>query len=90
MAQATGTIRVQVTDTAGRPLEGAAVYYVSGPVALPDIAAQADESGRVILSAPAGGTYVIGCNAAGFQAAQESVEVEAGGAADVSMQLTAE
>ena len=49
-----------VVDAKGNPVEGARVYFVEGPVPLPDIAALTDSNGRFSLSAPGSGTYQLG------------------------------
>jgi len=49
-----------VVDAKGNPVEGARVYFVEGPVPLPDIAALTDSNGQFSLSAPVSGTYQLG------------------------------
>ena len=49
-----------VVDAEGNPVEEARVYFVVGPVPLPDIAALTDSSGRFALSVPTSGTYQLG------------------------------
>jgi hypothetical protein len=49
-----------VVDEEGNPVEEARVYFVEGPVPLPDFAALTDSSGRFALSAPISGTYRLG------------------------------
>jgi hypothetical protein len=46
-------------DEEGNPVAEASVYFVEGPVPLPDIAALTDSSGRFALSAPVSGTYQL-------------------------------
>jgi hypothetical protein len=48
-----------VVDSEGNPVEEARVYFVQGPVPIPDIAALTDRSGRFTLSAPVSGTYQL-------------------------------
>ena len=43
----------------GKPIPNARVYFTSGPVPLPEIAAMTDKSGEFSLTAPAPGEYVI-------------------------------
>ena len=43
----------------GTPIPNARVYFISGPVPLPEIAAMTDSSGEFSLTAPAPGEYVI-------------------------------
>jgi protocatechuate 3,4-dioxygenase beta subunit len=54
-----GTVR----NDAGRPVENARVYLVSGPASFPDIAALTDPDGRFSLSTPTPGQYSIACEA---------------------------
>jgi Carboxypeptidase regulatory-like domain len=49
-----------VVDARGEPVAGARVYFIEGPVPLPDIAAVTDSEGRFTLTAPAAGTYTVG------------------------------
>ena len=55
------TILVVVRDTRGHPLVGARVFFLEGPVSLPDIAALTDETGACSLSVPMAGNYRIRC-----------------------------
>ena len=67
-----------VVGAEGNPVEEARVYFVEGPVPLPDIAALTDSSGRFALSAPTSGTYQLGIaseGAAGFLHETTTVEV---------------
>jgi Carboxypeptidase regulatory-like domain len=69
-----------VVDAEGHPVEEARVYFVEGPIPLPDIAALTDRSGRFALSAPGSGTYQLGVaseGAAGFMQKTTTVEVVA-------------
>jgi uncharacterized GH25 family protein len=66
-----GTVR----DREGKPVGGARVYFTSGPVALPDIAALTDDKGSFSLSAPSAGTYEIETAADGFSSASVTVQV---------------
>ena len=49
-----------VVDAQGEPVAGARVYFVEGPVPLPDIAGVTDAEGRFTLTAPAPGNYTLG------------------------------
>jgi hypothetical protein len=67
-----------VVDAQGNPVAEASVYFVEGPVSLPDIAALTDSSGRFALSAPVSGTYqlqVASEGPAGFVKEATTVEV---------------
>ena len=77
----------RVVGADGQPVAGARVYVVRGPVALPDLALLTDSSGTFALSAPAPGTYQLGCAADGFAAATVAVEVAAGQPAQVEIRL---
>jgi hypothetical protein len=68
-----------VVDAGGNPVEGARVYFVEGPVSLPNIAALTDSGGHFALSAPVSGTYVIGVASEGpVGLVQETTTVEVG------------
>jgi hypothetical protein len=58
MGTTTGKILGKVTDAAGRPVSGLAVYVVSGP-AHADIAAMTADDGTFSLGALAPGSYVV-------------------------------
>ena len=66
-----GTVR----DPQRRPVSLARVYFTGGPSPLPDVAALTDAAGRFSLSAPAPGTYTVGCAADGFAPASATVDV---------------
>ena len=71
------TIAGVVVDARGNPVEEARVYFVEGPVPLPDIAALTDSSGRFALSAPVPGIYLIGVASEGSAGlVQETTTVE--------------
>jgi hypothetical protein len=65
-----------VTGPDGAKIAEASVYFIEGPVPLPDIAQLTDEEGRFRLAAPAPGTYRIGARAPGFETAEVKVEVQ--------------
>ncbi|MBC8083650.1 MAG: carboxypeptidase regulatory-like domain-containing protein [Hymenobacter sp.] len=66
---------VRVTDPQGRPVVGARGYFTAGPEPLPEIAALTDQHGQFSLSAPAAGTYQLGCTAENFVPATVTVRV---------------
>lgn len=68
----------RVSKTGGQPVAQARVYWMSGPVSLPDIVTLTDEAGKFSLSAPVGGTYQLGCTADGFAPATVTVAVKGG------------
>lgn len=79
-----------VVDAEGHPVEGARVYFVAGPVPLPDIAARTDGSGRFALVAPVWGTYELGLAAegsAGFVQETRTVEVKEEQGINLEVQL---
>ena len=69
----------------GRPIANARVYFTSGPVPLPEIAAITDDSGEFSLTAPAPGDYVIEGAADEFQPQSSKVKVK--GSAPVRLEL---
>lgn len=77
----------RVLTAAGQPVAGARVHFVQGPVALPEVALLTDANGMFTLSAPAPGTYQLGCAAEGFAAATVAVAVAAGQPAKVEIRL---
>jgi len=83
-------IRGTVLTDSGEPLGGARVYFVRGPVALPDIAALTAEDGSFVLSAPAAGDYQIGAAADGFAPSEASVRVGEADSARVTLHLAAQ
>ncbi len=79
-----------VVDAEGNPIEEARVYFVEGPVPLPDIAALTDSSGRFALSAPVSGTYQLGVayeGSAGFIQKTKKVEVDEERSIDLEIRL---
>jgi len=52
-----------VTGPNGEKIAEASVYFMDGPVPLPDIAQLTDDDGRFRMAAPAPGTYRIGVRA---------------------------
>jgi Carboxypeptidase regulatory-like domain len=77
-------VRGRVLDVNGVPVAGAAVFFVSAPAALPDIAAMTDSHGAFALSAPVAGHYVVGVRH-GESAAEAGISVPAD--RDVSLEL---
>lgn len=68
-------IEGRVVDAAGAPVPMASVYFVEGPVALPDIAALTGPDGAFRLSAPGAGAYTIGARSDGHKPATAAVQV---------------
>jgi hypothetical protein len=80
-------IRGTVLTSVGEPLGGARVFFVRGPVPLPDIAALTADDGSFSLSAPAAGDYEIGASADGFASSSATVHVTEGGGPDLRLRL---
>lgn len=64
-----------VRGSGGEALAGAGVYFVSGPVPLPDIAALSNDDGTFELTAPASGLYRVGARAEGYAPGEVEVSV---------------
>ncbi len=73
-----------VRDASGRPVGQARVYFLKGPVALPDIAELTSGNGSFALTAPQPGDYEVGCSSDDHGATSATVTV---GAVDVSVEL---
>ncbi len=54
----------RVRDHTGEPVPGARVFFASGPVPLPDVAALTGPDGVFRLTAPAPGEYSVMCTLA--------------------------
>ena len=80
-------IHGQVVDSQGRPLAQAAIYVISGPVAMPDIAQVTDDQGRFTLAAPVAGNYRIGARAEPWGTVQADVEVIASQPASIKLKF---
>lgn len=78
-------IRGTVTGPDGAGIAEASVYFLEGPVPLPDIAQLTNEEGGFQLTAPAPGTYRVGVRAPGYEPAE--VTVEARGEPEVAVQI---
>jgi hypothetical protein len=77
-----------VVDAEGNPVEEARVYFVEGPVPLPDIAALTDSSGRFALSVPTAGTYQLGIASEGPAGLlHETTTVEVGEVRSVDLEI---
>ena len=73
----------RVSQSGGQPIAGARVLFASGPVALPDIAALTDGTGRFTMTAPAPGDYTLEVVADGFQSQRISTTVAMGEAREL-------
>ena len=78
-------IRGQVLDPEGRPLAEAAVYFVSAPAAMPDVAQLTDGDGRFTVAAPLPGRYTLGARSDAF--GQTQADVDVGGGEPVAVEL---
>ena len=87
MANNQSIISGTVLDPDRRPVADARVYFIEGPVPLPDVAVLTDHNGEFTLTAPAPGTYQIGCAANGFEPVSATVHVERGQEAKVEILL---
>lgn len=87
MANNQSIISGTVLDPDGQPVADARVYFLEGPVPLPDVAVLTDRNGEFTLTAPAPGTYKIGCTANGFEPASITFHVERGQEAKVEILL---
>ena len=86
----TEVIRGAVHDQQSLPLAGARVYFLSGPVPLPDVAAMTGPDGGFTLTAPVPGTYTIQCTLADGRSEHRSVSVEAGSEVTVAFDISTE
>jgi hypothetical protein len=68
-------IEGRVVDAAGAPVPMARVFFVEGPVALPDVAALTGPDGAFRLSVPGAGSYTLGVRGDGRRPATATVEV---------------
>ena len=82
-------IQGHVVDPQGQPVSEAAVYVVSSPASMPDIASLTDEQGRFTIAAPVPGRYTVGVRSERWGAVQAEVEVGSEEAAAVEVRFTA-
>lgn len=64
-----------ISDSDGKPLADAQIYFTESPMPLPDIAMLTDSDGKYSLSVPSAGKYGIGYNAAGFASKKVTVTI---------------
>ena len=81
------TIHGQVLSPHGQPVPEAAVYIVSAPVNMPDIAQLTDDQGQFIISAPVSGKYKIGVRSDTWGLAETVVEVSDESSVTIKVQL---
>jgi hypothetical protein len=77
----------RVRDAHGQPVPAARVFFVSGPTALPDIAALTDDRGAFSLSVPVAGRYEIRAVSDPLGSATATVEVRGKGATTLVIEL---
>lgn len=70
------SIRGSVRGPNGDPVAEASVYFMEGPVPLPDIAQLTDDKGRFQMAVPVPGTYRIGVRAGEGDPTEVTVEVQ--------------
>ena len=87
MAQTQHIISGIVRDFQDNPVAQARLYFISGPVSLPDIAALTDSDGLVTLSVPSPGTYTLGCAAEGFSSTTVTVTVTSDQETSIAIKL---
>ena len=85
MAKNQSMISGTVRDPKGQVVVDARVYFVDGPVSLPEVAALTDGGGKFSLTAPAVGRYQIGCTADGF--APSTITVQVTGVQNVQVEI---
>jgi hypothetical protein len=78
-------VKGRLLDEAGRGVPSGTVYFISGPVALPDIAQLTGADGEFVLSVPVDGRYRIGARAPGRIPAETDVDVSS---TEVRFELT--
>jgi len=71
-------IEGKVLDPEGHPVAEAAVYVVSAPAAMPDIAQITGGDGRFTVAAPIPGRYTLGARSDAFGQTQADIEVRGG------------
>jgi hypothetical protein len=87
MTNTQSSISGTVRDPNGQPVSDARVYFIEGPVPFPDVALLTDSNGAFTLTAPAPGTYMIGCTANGFEPIIVTVNVSKGQNVQVEIKL---
>lgn len=78
-------IRGTVVDVTGVSVEWAAVWFAAGDHPTTDVAALTDAHGMFTLTAPAAGSYRIGCRAEGYKPGEVGIDV---GTDDIELTIT--
>ena len=68
-------IQGQVVDPEGQPVAQAAVYFVSAPVNMPDIAQLTDDEGKFTTYLPTPGDYTLGARSDNWGEVQQEIQV---------------
>jgi hypothetical protein len=90
MTQKTGVIAGVVKANNGNAISGARVFFITGPVPLPDIAALTNIDGTFVLSAPVPGDYVIEVVSEGFVTKKVKISIEGNQQKHVEINLLTE
>jgi len=88
MAKKISVISGRVLSAGGQPVAGARVSFMSSPVPVPDVALLTDGAGRFSLTAPAPGTYRIGCSSDNFGSTAITVDVPEGQNVEVEIRVS--
>ena len=81
-------IRGRVVDPQGQPVEGASVYFVSGPGSQPDVAMLSEEDGSFALpGVSTAGTYRVGATAVGMSGEVEVIMGAESTTVEVKLQM---
>ncbi len=81
------TIQGRVLNPQGGPVAEAAVYIISAPVRIPDIAQLTDDQGQFTLSAPLPGRYTVGIRSDTWGTTQTEIEVSNEGVITVEVRF---
>jgi protocatechuate 3,4-dioxygenase beta subunit len=68
-------IQGQIVDPEGQPVAEAAVYFVSAPVNMPDIAQLTDSEGKFTVQVAQPGKYTLGVRSDNWGELQKDVEI---------------
>lgn len=79
-------LKGRLVDDRGRALPSGTVYFLAGPVALPDVAQVTAADGTFVLTAPVPGRYRVGGRAPGFAPGEAEIVVS-GDEAHLEVQL---
>ncbi len=77
----------KVVDSSGTPMAGARILFLSGPVALPDVASLTNEQGQFVLAAPAAGVYRIRCISDSHGELEQELQINAGSNVHIDFQF---